>query len=121
METRELICINCPLGCIVNVETDNGEIKKISGHSCRRGEVYARKEIINPVRIVTSTIRVKNGEKPLVSVKTKNTVPKDKIFECMAEINRKYIAAPVLSGDVIIENVAGTGVDIIATNDVKAV
>lgn len=118
MEIRELICIGCPLGCMVNVEIDNGEIKNISGYTCKRGEVYARKEITNPMRIVTSTIKVNHGEKPLVSVKTRGVIPKAKIFQCMEKINITQINAPVAAGDVIIADVAGTGVDVIATKDV---
>ena len=119
MEKRELICIGCPLGCVVNVELEDGTIKDISGYSCKRGITYAQKEIINPMRIVTTTIKVTGGEKPLVSVKTKQSIPKNKIFDCMNEIRRVVAKAPVAAGDIIIENVAGTGVEVIATKDVR--
>lgn len=119
MEKRELICIGCPLGCVVNVELVDGIIKDISGYSCKRGITYAQKEITNPMRIVTSTIKVTGGEKPLVSVKTKQSIPKNKIFDCMNEIRHVVAKAPVAAGDIIIENVAGTGVEVVATKDVR--
>lgn len=119
MEIKELICINCPLGCVVKVNIDDGEIKDITGYSCKRGITYAQKEITNPMRIVTSTIKVDGGEKPLVSVKTKQSISKNKIFDCMDEIRRVVVKAPVAAGDVLIENVAETGVEVVATKDVK--
>lgn len=121
IEKKELICIGCPLGCVVNVELEDGVIKNISNYTCKRGEVYARHEVTNPERIVTSTIKVNNGHRPLVSVKTKENIPKDKIFECMEEINKIVADAPVHIGDVLIENVAGTGIPVIATCDIYRV
>ncbi len=118
METRELICIGCPLGCRISVELNEGAIQGISGFTCKRGEVYARKEIINPERIVTSTIKVNQGDRPLVSVKTKKEIPKDKIFQCMKEINLIEVNAPVAIGDVLLVNAAETGVPVVATKDV---
>ena len=85
METRELICIGCPLGCPLTVRLD-GEQMEISGNTCKRGEDYARKEVQNPTRIVTSTVRVTGGDVEMVSVKTKEDIPKGKIFACMDEI-----------------------------------
>lgn len=119
MEKKELICIGCPLGCVVNVELEDGVIKDISGYSCKRGVTYAQKEITNPMRIVTSTIKVEGGKKPLVSVKTKQSVPKNKIFSCMEEIRCTTVKAPITMGDILIENVAGTGVEVVATKDVS--
>lgn len=121
MEQLEVICIECPLGCMVRVDMENGMAQNIYGYSCKRGEAYALKEITNPVRMVTSTMKVKNGERPLVSVKTKEPIPKNKMFECMAEINRTEAIAPISAGDVLIDNVAETGIAIIATKDVGAV
>jgi CxxC motif-containing protein len=118
METREIICIGCPLGCNVQVELDEGGIRTITGFTCKRGETYAEKEITHPMRIVTSTIKVNHGEKPLVSVKTRYEIPKGKIFQCMKEINEIEVDAPVAAGDILIENVAETGVAVIATKDV---
>ncbi len=116
METKEMICIGCPLGCNLTVTIDNDDIK-VSGNTCPNGERYAKNEITNPVRIVTSTIDVINGER--VSCKTKEAISKSKIFDCMKEIRKAKASAPIKIGDVLIENVADTGVDIIATKNVK--
>lgn len=117
MEVRELTCIGCPLGCPLTVRMDGSEIS-VSGNTCKRGEDYAKKEVVNPTRIVTSSVHVAGGEITMVSVKTKQDIPKDKIFECMSEIRKCSVKAPVAIGDVIIENCAGTGVAVIATKNV---
>lgn len=118
MEKRELICIGCPLGCPLTV-TMEGEQITVTGNTCKRGEIYAKKEVTNPTRVVTSSVHVKNGEIAMVSVKTKNDIPKDKIFACMKEISAVAVPAPVHIGDVVIENCAGTGVPVIATKNVE--
>lgn len=113
---KELTCINCPLGCTVSVTIEDGEIVNITGNTCKRGEVYARNELSNPVRVVTSTARVDGADQYSVSVKTAEAIPKGKIMEVMEEINKAYIKAPVAIGDCVIENVAGTGIRVIATS-----
>ncbi|MCB7320510.1 DUF1667 domain-containing protein [Lacrimispora sp. 210928-DFI.3.58] len=118
MEKRELICIGCPMGCPLTVELENGEIVSVSGYTCKRGDVYARKEVTNPTRIVTSTVMVEGGRADMVSVKTKEDIPKDKIFACVKALKGITVKAPVHIGDVILKDVAGTGVDIVATKDV---
>lgn len=116
---RELICISCPIGCLLHVERDGSGVLKVSGNACRRGEVYGIKEVTAPMRTVTSTVRVLEGNKPLASVRTQNDIPKDKIFVCLDAIKALRIRAPVSVGDVMIENVAGTGVNVIATSAVS--
>ena len=120
MEKKELICIGCPMGCPITVMLENGVVAGITGNTCPHGKSYAEKEVTNPTRIVTSTIRVEGGERPLVSVKTKEDIPKGKIFACMQEINATTVKAPVKIGDVLLENVAGTGVPVVATKGVFA-
>ena len=80
METKSFICINCPLGCPLTVTVENGEVKSVTGNTCKRGELYAVKEVTAPARTVTSTVRVLNGERPVVAVRTKTDIPKGKIF-----------------------------------------
>lgn len=118
MEVRELICIGCPLGCPVTVTMDNGEVVEVKGNTCKRGDVYARKEVTNPTRIVTSTVKVTGGSLAMVSVKTKTDIPKEKIFDCVRVLKGIEVQAPVHIGDVVMTDVAGTGVDIIATKEV---
>lgn len=120
MNTRELTCIGCPMGCTVTVEMDGAEITAVSGYTCPRGETYARKEVTHPTRIVTSTVRVTGGERERVSCKTAQDIPKDKIMDIMFEINRVVVPAPVHIGDVLIENAADTGVAVVATSNVGA-
>ena len=120
METRQLTCINCPLGCQLTVEIEDGEVVRVSGNTCKRGEVYGRKEVTNPTRIVTSSVRVYGAQSgaTTLSVKTKTDVPKRKIFEVVGCLKGVAVPAPVHTGDVILRDVAGTGVDIVATKTV---
>lgn len=117
-ENRELTCIGCPLGCALTVEIQGGEVAEVKGFTCKRGQEYGYKEVTNPTRIVTSTVRVGNRKNQVVSVKTKSDIPKDKIFACIQELKGVVTEAPVRMGDVLIENVAGTGVPVVATKDI---
>lgn len=119
MEQRELICIGCPLGCALTVQMHQGEVVSVAGNTCKRGDTYARKECVHPTRIVTSTVRVTGGELVMVSVKTREDIPKNKIQACMRALKGICVTAPVHCGDVILEDVAGTGVDMIATKTVE--
>lgn len=83
MEIRNLTCIGCPMGCPLTVKLEDTEVISIEGNSCKRGAVYGKKEVTNPTRIVTTTVRVSGGTEPVVSVKTKEDIPKDKIFACV--------------------------------------
>lgn len=121
MEIRNLTCIGCPMGCALTVRMEGKEIQSIEGYTCKRGKDYAAKEVTNPRRIVTSTVRVSGGELPVVSIKTKEDIPKEMIFTCMQALCQIRVNAPVHIGDVIIENVAGTGVDLVATKNIAAV
>ncbi|MBM6855522.1 DUF1667 domain-containing protein [Mediterraneibacter glycyrrhizinilyticus] len=118
MEIRNLTCISCPMGCPITVEMDGDEVVSVTGNTCKRGDVYARKEVTNPTRIVTSTVRVIGGKADMVSVKTKEDIPKGKIFDCVKALKGVEVEAPVRIGDVIVPDVAGTGVDIVATKNV---
>ncbi len=112
---KELICIICPRGCTLTVDTDKQPVEVI-GNACSKGEVYGRDEVMNPTRTVTSIVRVANREDTMVSVKTSCPVPKDKIFNTMEAIRNVSVNAPVRIGDVIIHDIFGA--DVIATKDV---
>lgn len=120
MEKRNLICIGCPMGCPLTVTID-GAVITVSGNTCPHGAEYAKKEVTNPTRVVTSSVGISGAEIARVSVKTASDIPKDKIFDCMKEIRSASVKAPIRIGDVIIQNCAGTGVDVIATKNVAAV
>lgn len=116
---KEMICVSCPLGCPITVElSDSGEVLKVTGNTCKRGEKYAISECTNPVRMLTSTMKVNGGSLPVIPVKTSAPIPKDMMFECMNVINNEVVDAPIKMGDVLISNVCDTGVDIVATNEV---
>ena len=120
-ETRELICINCPLGCGLTVTIKDGEVEKVQGNTCPKGEAYGKKEVTNPTRIVTSIVKVTGGVLPVVSVKTASDIPKKKIMDCARVLKEVEVQAPVSIGDVVLEDVCGTGVPMIATKNVSAV
>jgi CxxC motif-containing protein len=119
MGKKELTCIGCPMGCTLLVELcEDGEIK-VLGNSCKIGEVYAVKECTNPTRIVTTTVLVSDGIYPTVSVKTERDISKSKIFDCIKELKNIVIEAPVHIGDVIYEDILNTGINIVATRNIK--
>ncbi len=121
MENKELICIGCPLGCMLTVEMEGTEVVNVTGNTCPRGKSYAEKEVTNPTRIVTSSVRVVGGDRPSVSCKTKSDIPKSKIFDVARALKEVEAKAPVRIGDVLVEDVAGTGVQIVATSHADAV
>lgn len=115
-ETRELTCINCPLGCQLTVTMTDGEVVSVTGNTCKRGDTYGRKEVTNPTRIVTTTVPVVGSStEHMVSVKTASDVPKGKMFEVVAALSDVVAKAPIAIGDVVLADVAGTGVDVVAT------
>ena len=117
-EERHLTCINCPMGCPLTVTIEDGKAVSVTGNTCKRGEHYGMKEVTNPTRIVTSSVRVKGGELRMVSCKTKEDIPKGKIFDILKAIEDIELQAPVKIGDVVLANVCDTGVDVIATKNV---
>ena len=121
MEVRNLTCINCPMGCPLTVEMEGDEVISVTGNTCKRGDTYARKEVSNPTRIVTSTVKVTGGKADMVSVKTREDIPKGKIFDCVKALKGVEVKAPVHIGDVIVPNAAGTGIDIVTTKNVEEV
>ena len=114
---RELTCIVCPKGCQLTVELEGKEIISISGHTCKRGEEYAKTECTAPMRTITSTAAIIGGG--VVPVKTDRTIPKELMFECMAEINKARVSPDAKLGDVVIENVLGTGANVVTTRNAK--
>ncbi len=116
MENRILTCIVCPRGCQITVKFDTeGKIEKIDGNLCKRGAVYAENECTHPTRTVTSTVKCKSGA--IISVKTSDAVPKEKIFDVMREINLVRASDSAKIGEVIIRDVCSLGVDVIATSN----
>jgi len=117
MEKQNMICVSCPLGCDLEVEIRGEEIE-VKGYRCKRGETYARNEILDPRRMVTSNVRVSNGDCPLVSVKTIVPLPKGLMGELIEALKQIRLEPPVQIGQVIIRNFQNTGIDIVATRAV---
>lgn len=113
-----LTCIGCPLGCSITVCMQDKEIISVTGNTCPRGEAYARKEVTAPTRIVTTTVCVSGASSPVVSCKTKSDIPKGMIFDVIDALKDITVTAPIKIGDTLVKDVAGTGVDIVATQNV---
>lgn len=114
---REFTCIVCPVGCHLTVTREDDQYK-VTGNTCKRGENYAQQEMIAPKRNIASTIRVEDGFLKLVPVKTDKQIPKELIFDVMKEINQHKVKAPIKVGDILIEDVLGTGANIVATRNI---
>ena len=111
---RKLTCIECPIGCEIEVELENEKVVSLTGNGCPRGKAYAEAEVICPKRVVTSTVRADNGE--MIPVKTDKTVRKDAIFEVMKKINETTCKMPVALGDILVENICDDANLIVAGN-----
>ena len=109
----ELTCIVCPMGCHLNVEQSE-EGFKVEGNTCKRGEKYAVQELTNPTRVITTTVKLENSYLQLLPVKTEDPIPKGMIFDIMEALDKVKVNAPVKVGDVIVENILDTGVNVIS-------
>ncbi|MGM0507695.1 MAG: DUF1667 domain-containing protein [Fusobacteriota bacterium] len=118
---KEMICISCPIGCRLTVISDETEESgyRVEGNICPRGKAYGIKEMTNPTRIIPTTVKIEGALLPRLPVKTEQGVPKEVIFDCMDEINKVEVEAPVKLGDIIIKNILDTGVNIVATRSMK--
>lgn len=116
---KELTCICCPIGCALTVIIADDSSVTVTGNRCPRGAAYGEKEVTNPTRIVTSTVRVTGYPDAVVSVKTASDIPKGRIDDCMKALADVTVAAPIHVGDIILENVADTGVNIVATRSFR--
>ena len=115
---KTMTCIVCPSGCPLEVWEEDGEIQ-VSGNTCKRGYEYALEEYKAPKRILTTTMRVKNGLLPVIPVRSNTPIPKDRLFESVKIINKMIINAPIKMGKVLIENILGLGINIVASRDLE--
>ena len=118
--TKTYTCIVCPMSCRITVEEQDGKLS-VSGNTCKRGYKYALNEHTSPKRMVTSTVKVENGVLRRLPVVSDSEILKEKIKECLKVIYEVSISAPIKYGDVIVENICGTGVNIIASRDIASV
>lgn len=112
---KTITCIICPVGCEITVTATGKTIEKIEGNQCKRGIQYSTDEFLNPKRILTTTVKIDGDNLPVVSVRSDKPLPKNMIFNCMEIIKKVSIKAPVRMGQVVIENILDTGVNIIIT------
>ena len=117
----ELICILCPRGCRMRVESNKDGQWKVEGNGCSRGKGYAIQEMTCPMRTLTTSVWVEGGAYKLVSAKTDRSIPRDKIMEALKQTKGLKVKAPVNIGDVLVENIAGTGANLVATRKVDKV
>ncbi len=117
MKEFEVICIGCPIGCRGRVFVDeDGSVVKVEGYRCKQGREYAEKELKNPVRVFTSTVRTEGGNLVLLPVRTSSPIPKSKIVELARLTKEIRVKPPVEIGQVVAENVLGLGVNLVATS-----
>lgn len=114
---KEFVCIECPRGCHLSID----ENLNVTGNSCPRGKMYAINEVTNPMRMLTSTVKITGAAIDRVPVITSNEIPKAKMFEVMEEINKACVQAPVKMHDVVIKNVLGLGADIVVTRSLEKI
>lgn len=115
---KEMICIGCPMGCYLSIDLVGKTVRDVSGNRCKVGLEYAEKEVSNPERTLTTTVKVKNGHLPLVSVRTNKPIPKNRIFDTMNLLAKVEVEAPIKIGEPIVQNVFDTGVNIVATKNI---
>ena len=120
LETKKILCITCPKGCTLEITRDGETIVEIKS-GCKRGHEYAEREMTDPRRMVATTVRVRNGTHPLLPVYTAAPFPKGQIQTLMEALRGVEISAPVRMGTVVLENALGSGIDILASRDMRAV
>ena len=118
---RTFTCIVCPNGCEVEAEYEGTQVLSVAGNLCPKGKTYVTQELVDPRRTIATSVRVVGGTMPLASVRLTHTVPKDRIFDVMREINRQVLAAPTRIGDVVIKNVLGLDSDVIVTKNIDRI
>jgi|SRR6056297_1176265 len=116
--TKEMICIVCPVGCHLQVTVDKDEVK-VTGNRCPRGEEYAREEILAPKRVVTATCRLENEQHPRLPVKTDAPLPFEHINELLDRVYELSLPTPIKTGDILIEDFKGTGVNLVASRSIE--
>ncbi|GAK57496.1 hypothetical protein U27_04463 [Candidatus Vecturithrix granuli] len=121
VELKEMVCITCPLGCRLELEIENGDIKAVYHHSCKRGIEYARQEYYDPRRMVTATASIEHGVMKRIPVRTSEPIPIKHINALLNAIYRLQLEAPLQIGTPVIRNFAGTGIDVITTRNLETI
>lgn len=113
------LCIGCPLGCRLEVDAVEGDVLEVRGNSCKRGVAFAEQEHVDPRRVVTTTVAIDGAAWPRLPVRTAGDVPKGVIHDVCRALRTVAVQAPVGLGDVVLADVLGTGVDVVATRTME--
>ena len=119
MIEKRFTCLSCPIGCALVVQIADEKVIEVSGNQCPRGEVYGRQEALEPMRVLPSSVRVVNGTRPLLSVKTDRPIPRRLIAEAMRLIRNVSVEAPIAIGKIVLTDILGTGADLVATREIR--
>jgi len=111
----DLVCIGCPKGCHLHVDETNDY--EVTGYGCNIGKEYGRNELLNPTRVLTTTVKINNGIHNRLPVRSNNPLPKEKLLEASLSLNNIVVTSPIKKGDIIVKNILNTGVDIISSRD----
>ena len=120
-QVLSLTCVQCPMGCPLEVTLADGEVVSVTGNTCPRGEAYAKKECVAPARTVTGTVAIEGAALPVLPVRTAGEVPKALVHEVARALRTVTVHAPAAIGDVVLQNVCGTGVDVVASKNVARI
>jgi len=115
---KMITCTVCPMGCSIAVEGENAQVVSVEGASCSRGVEYAQSEFLHPVRILTSSVRMKEGAEVLMPVRSTKGIPKERLFDCIAELRKIELRAPVELHEIVIRNILDTGADLVTTSSI---
>jgi CxxC motif-containing protein len=118
-ENTKVICITCPKGCRLDVSKEGDTILSVENCGCKRGEEYVKAELTDPRRMVATTVKIKGSLHPLLPVYTAKPFPKPRIRELLNTLQQVELSAPVKMGDVVVTDALGTGIDILASREMK--
>lgn len=120
MKEGKIICIVCPVGCEIKFKVARDKMHDIKGNRCQRGLEYAKQEFYHPQRVLTTTVKVKEGRLPVVPVRTDRPVPRKMLTRCMRYLARIELTAPVKRGQVIVSDILGSGANVISSRNLGA-
>ncbi len=118
---KELICVNCPKGCRIHVEFEDKKIQNITGYSCENGKKYAQEELLCPMRILTTTVRIEQANIRVLPVITDSPIPLSRMKEAMEEVKKIKVRAPIAMNDILVFHFLGTEANLVASRSVERV
>ena len=119
IEKKHFTCVTCPIGCEIDVELQDGNVVSMEGSKCKKGKEFVLQELEEPMRILTTTVRIQGARWAMLPVRTDKPIPKRLLFRVIEELANIELQAPAKMSDVIVGDIAGTGADIVATRNMK--